>query len=55
MLVKNPDTFTTPESMPVATFSDIFVIFLTLYQLLHYRFSSDLGEESERRTKETER
>lgn len=29
-LVKNPDTFTTPESSPVATFSDIFVIFFTL-------------------------
>ena len=29
-LVKNPDTLTTPESIPFATFSDIFVSFFTL-------------------------
>ena len=29
-LVKNPDTFTTPERITVATSSDIFVSFLTL-------------------------
>lgn len=29
-LVKNPETFTTPDSNPVATDSDIFVNFLTL-------------------------
>ena len=32
-LVKNPDTLTTPESTPVATFSDIIVNFLTLFML----------------------
>ena len=32
-LVKNPETFTTPERIPVATFSDIFVNFLTLNKL----------------------
>lgn len=31
VLVKKPETFTTPESIPVATFSDIFVICLTLF------------------------
>lgn len=29
-LVKNPDTLTTPERIPVATFSDLLVNFLTL-------------------------
>uniref|UniRef100_A0A2P2J9N4 Uncharacterized protein n=1 Tax=Rhizophora mucronata TaxID=61149 RepID=A0A2P2J9N4_RHIMU len=33
-LVKNPETFTTPERIRTATFSDIFVNFLTLLNLL---------------------
>lgn len=33
-LVKNPETFKTPERIPEATFSDLFVIFLTLHKRL---------------------
>lgn len=41
-LVKNPDTLTTPERIPAATSSDIFVNFLTLniYTIKGYTPSS---------------
>lgn len=32
-LVKNPETFTTPERTPVATFSVIFVTLLALHKI----------------------
>lgn len=43
-LVKNPETLTTPERTPVATFSDIFVSFLTLkkkssHKIVHHYYS----------------
>lgn len=34
-LVKNPDTLTTPERIPRATFSVVFVNFLTLISTKH--------------------
>lgn len=35
-LVKKPETFTTPERIPVATFSDIFVTLFTLEEDTHF-------------------
>ena len=46
-LVKNPDTLTTPERIPVATFSDILVNFLTL-KCTQYPLNAATNEQANR-------